>query len=120
MLVRLVTAAVDRITLLRKIILLIEFVVRAVQIVDAGRDDYALGVHPGTFADTVARVHGTGALRGQISVPCLGTRSRRLRKVLAVLVCACETAKVCAFAQANACYKECHIRLLRPRRRSTN
>ena len=58
--VRLVAAAVDDLAFLRQIVFLVELVVGAVQIGDAGGDDHALGVHPRTLADAVARVHRAG------------------------------------------------------------
>lgn len=52
--VRLVAAAVDDLTLLGQIVPLVELVAGAVQVVDAGDDDDALGVRPRPFADAVA------------------------------------------------------------------
>ena len=115
--VRLVAAAVDDLALLRQIVLLAELVVGAVQIVDAGGDDHALGIHPRPLADAVARVHRAGALRRQIRMPGLGPRADRRCEILAMLVGAGKPAEIGALARPGAGDEETHIGLLRLRRR---
>ena len=94
-----IAAAVDDLALLRQVVLLVELIVGAVQIVDAGGNDHALGIHPRTLADAVARVHGAGALRRQIRVPGLAAGAGRCREVLAMLVGAGKPAEIGAFAR---------------------
>src|SRR5664279_492617 len=117
--VRRVAAAVDHVAFFRKIVLLAELVAGAVQIIDAGGDDHALGVAPGTLADAVARVHRAVALRGQIGVPGLGPRAYRCGELLAMCVGAGKPAEVGALAWPCAGDEEAHIGLLRLRRRRT-
>src|SRR6185437_7829814 len=112
-----IAAAVNDLALLGQVILFVELVVGAVQIGDAGRNNHAFGIRPRTFADAVARIHGAGALRGQIGMPGLAAGARGFRQILAVLVGAGEPAKIGAFAAADAGDKEAHIGLLRLRRR---
>src|SRR6516225_6343012 len=85
----------------------------AVQLRDVLGDNHAFGVHPRTFADAIARICCTGALRGQVSMPGLASRADRRGKFLAMPVGAGQSAKIGALAHADAGYKESHIRLLR-------
>ena len=110
---RRVAAAVDHVAFFRKIVLLIELVVGAVQIVDAGGDHDALGVHPRSLADAIARIHRAIALRREIGVPCLGPCPTRFREVLTVLVGPGNSAEVGALARPGAGDEEAHIGLLR-------
>src|SRR5712664_1885395 len=68
--VRRIAAPVDRLTFFSQGGLLGD-VVLAVQLSQILRDDDALGVLPGTAADTVARVDRAGSLGAQIRVPGL-------------------------------------------------
>ena len=73
-------------------------IIGAVQLRDVLGDNHAFGVHPRTFADAIARVHGTGALRGQVSMPGLASRADRRGKFLAMPVGAGQSAKIGALA----------------------
>ena len=115
--VRRIATAVDDRALLGQRGLLGEFVIVAVQIVDAGRDHHAFGVLPWSAADAVARIHrrrAAGGLGAEISAPVAAAGAHGLRQVLTVLVGAREAAQVRAFAAAHAGDEERHVgRLLR-------
>src|SRR5205085_7139199 len=99
--VRRVAAAVDDLALLAEPGLLVG-VVGAMQLGKVLGDHHALAVHPGAAADAILRVHGVGAPRAQVRPPRLPARANRLRKLLAMAVCACEPAEVSALAGAGA------------------
>ena len=116
--VGLVTASIDHLAFFGKRGLLGE-VVGAVQFVDRLGDDHALGVHPRTLANAVARVHRPGALRRQIGVPGLAAGAHRLGKLLAMLVGTGQAAEIGALARTHAGHEETHIGLQRLRGRRT-
>src|SRR5438093_1131239 len=67
--VRRVIDAVDRLALLGERGLLREVVVGRVQLLDALRDDHALGVLPRSAADAVACIDAAGPSGAEVSVP---------------------------------------------------
>src|SRR6266568_2690063 len=80
-----------------------ELVVGAVKIVDAGRDDRALGILPGAVPDAIARVDGAaGRIGAQIGAPGLAARAHRRCQLLAVPIRAFEPAEVGALAGSGA------------------
>src|SRR5262249_16873794 len=102
-------AAVDRLALLVERRLLVYLVACPVQVVNALRDHFDLGVPPRATPDAVARVHGIGPLRTQIGVPGVAARPRRLGQRLAMAVGALEAAEVAALAGPGAGEEECHV-----------
>src|SRR5205807_3717927 len=82
-----------------------ELVAVAVQIVDAGGDDHALEVLPGTLADAVAGVDGLGRVRhvgvgAEISVPGLAAGTGAGGELLALRIGAFEATQVAALVEA--------------------
>src|SRR5690349_14365363 len=95
-------------------------IVGSVQFGDILCDGCAFGIHPRSFADTVAGVHSPGALCRQISVPGFRTRSDRTRKLLAMTIGASEPAEIRAFAWPDAGDEKRHTRLLSKGGKSAN
>src|SRR4029078_8744730 len=83
-----------------EIVLLAELVVRAMQVIDAGRDHDAFDVLPGALADAVARVDCAGPLRGEVAMPRLAASACGLRQSLAMPIGAREPTKISALARA--------------------
>ena len=113
--VRRVAATVDRLALLAQRVLLVDGVVRAVQVGDVLGDHGALGVLPRSAPDAVLRIDRAGALGRQIGAPGLPARARGLRERLAVAVGAVEPAEIAAIAGTGAGDEEGHRILLRLR-----
>src|SRR5688572_28169446 len=95
---------------------LVDLVVRTVQVVDIARDDDALCILPRTFADAVARMDGEliapialAQVRAPRAEPCPRRRCQRL----AVLVGSRKTAEIGAIAVADARHEKGHLGLLR-------
>src|SRR6266446_2549028 len=118
MLVGLLAHALDGLALLGQACFLADLVVVAVEIVDIGRDNNALGVLPGAGPDAVAGVDGSARIGGigvaaEVGLPSLAARPRRLRQRLAVPIRAFEAAEIGALARPGAGDEEAHVGLLR-------
>src|SRR4029078_7592788 len=109
-LVRLVGAAFHRAAPLVDLRILGDVRARRMQIVDAARDDNALGVLPRPRADAIARIDVVRVverrcLRAEIAAPRPVAGARGLRKCLTVLIRAVEAAEVGALPRPDACYE---------------
>src|SRR5262249_12502583 len=110
----LLAAYLDAMAILAEDRLLVDLVVGAVQVGNAGGDDHALGVLPRPIADAVARVDGrAGVCRvggaAKIGAPSLAARPGRLRQLLAMSVGAFEPAEIAALTGTGTGDKEAHV-----------
>ena len=107
-----VAATVDRLPFLAQRVLLVDGVVRAVQVGDVLGDRGALGVLPRSAPDAVLRIDRAGALGRRIGAAGLPARARGLRERLTVAVGAVEPAEITAIAGTGAGDEEGHRILL--------
>src|SRR6202049_3725960 len=112
--VRCISATVDDIAFLGERDLLGE-IVSPMQLGNVLRDDDAFCICPWSAPDAVAGVHGTSALRTQVSVPGFAAGACGLRQRLAMPIGAFEPAELGALANGCAGDEEAHVALLRLR-----
>jgi hypothetical protein len=86
-----IAAPIVDVTLLGQCRLLGE-IVGPVQFGDVLRDGHAFGIHPRPFANAIAGVYSSGALRRQVGVPGFRARSGSSRKLLTMTISAVESA----------------------------
>ena len=106
-----VTATVHHRALLSEAVVLGQFVVVAVQVINTGRDDDTLRVDPRSLADTIARADGLNiALRllTQVSVPRLARHTGRFSEALTVTIGTGQSTKLGAVAAANTGNEKTH------------
>src|SRR5688572_27153159 len=110
-----VAAAIHFIPLLGERGVLVDAVVRAVQIVHVPGDHNAFCVLPRTFADAIARVNRglvTPSALAQVGAPRLEARAGSRSELVAMLVCSGEATEIRALPVAGAGDEEGHLCLL--------
>jgi len=93
-----------------------QFILVAMQIIDAFRDNFALEILPRAGSNPLASIDGRRTIHGlgaEICPPSLGACARGLGQGLALPVRAFQSAKVGTFAEPGAGDKEGHVGRLR-------